>query len=298
MMKKTINLIILLLFTSISYCQISEDINRILVDVLYKDQHYRNLYDKEQDSNAKKELSSTISSYDKKNQEIVLPIIERLINGEDLKLDETSWSTCFLVLQHADLETQLKYKDFILHYYKAGKIKNYEYLIFIDRINVNTNRLQTFGSQVIELPNGKLLVYPYASYDTRMKAFNSIDMNILNFSVINGTMRYSTNLNKKKEEEIGKQYPIVTLKENDFVFLGAVIDKQDYKGVADIQVLNNNIIVATTDDTGYFQFIVNKNEVPKTIRFKYNNLEYTYKTDTPIEGTDFRLIVKATEAFK
>ncbi|EHO07535.1 hypothetical protein HMPREF9714_02615 [Myroides odoratimimus CCUG 12901] len=297
-MKKTINLIILLLFTGISYCQVSEDINKILVDVLYKDQHYRTLYDKEQNSIAKNELNSTIYSYDKENQEIVLPIIERLINGEDLKLDEASWHTCFLVLQHADLETQLKYKDFVLHYYKAGKIKNYEYLIFIDRINVNTNRSQTFGSQVIELPNDKLLVYPYASYDTRAKAFNSIDMNILNFSMINGSMRYSTNLNKKKKEDMGQQYPIVALKENDFVFLGAVIDKQDNKGVAGIQVLNNNTIVTTTDNTGYFQFIVNKIEVPKTIRFKYNNLEYTYETDTPIEGTDFRLIVKATEAFK
>lgn len=295
-MKNIIRLTIALLLTSVSFAQTGIDYNSVLVDVLYKDQHYRTLYNSEEDKVKKEELEKAMVKADKENQDIVFPIIEKLNNNEDLKLDENSWHTCFLVIQHADLKDQLKYKDFVFKYYKADKIKNYEYAIFMDRLYVNTNKAQLFGSQVIELPNERMLVYPFLNYTTRSEAFKSIDMNIIFHSMINGKMGYSTNLTKKKTIDNGLQYPIIQLKEDEFVIYGVIFNHDKANGVPNVSISINGKSIAKTDDTGYFQILINKKDIPKTVDFDYNNQHYK-QTIEDVKG-DFQLVLKALTSFQ
>ncbi|KZE74143.1 hypothetical protein AV926_18070 [Myroides marinus] len=295
-MKNIIKLVLTLLVTNLSFAQTPIDYNKILVDVLYKDQHYRTLYESEEDKVKKEEFEKAMIKADQENQDIVFPIIEKLNNNEDLKLDENSWSTCFLVLQHADLKNQLQYKDFVFKYYKTGKIKNYEYLIFMDRIYVNTNKAQLFGSQVLDLPNEKILVYPFLDDTTRAEAFKSIDMNIIFHSIINGKLGYSTNLTKKKTIDNGLQYPIIKLNKDEFVIYGVIFNHDKDKGVPNVNISINDKSIAKTDDTGYFQILINKKDIPKTVDFEYNNQHYK-QTIEDIKG-DFQLVLKALTSFQ
>lgn len=69
-------------------------------------------------------------------------------------------SALFLVIQHADLETQLKYVDLLQHSVEAGESKASNLALMQDRILMRQGKNQLYGSQVVYSKTGEQMFYP------------------------------------------------------------------------------------------------------------------------------------------
>ena len=136
-MKQSIH--ILLLLGVLAFCprtataqeqRNAATIDSLLKVVLHNDQKVRHNYNQSHDPKEKEAYLRQWDRTDSINQSIVLPIVDSIINGRLEGLSDNSWRACFMVLQHADSPTQLKYLPFVTEYYRKGHILNYEYLIY------------------------------------------------------------------------------------------------------------------------------------------------------------------------
>lgn len=84
-------------------------------------------------------------------------------------IDERGWlgsdviggrgsSTLFLVIQHAPLETQLKYLPIMREAVKNKKASGSSLALLEDRVNLKTGKKQIYGSQIGTLPDGSQYV--------------------------------------------------------------------------------------------------------------------------------------------
>ncbi|WP_114938886.1 DUF6624 domain-containing protein [Mucilaginibacter endophyticus] len=72
----------------------------------------------------------------------------------------------FLVIQHADLQTQQSYLPMIRASEKNGEILSSNLAILEDRINMRTGKKQVYGSQgFTDKQTGKTYIYPVADVD-------------------------------------------------------------------------------------------------------------------------------------
>lgn len=89
--------------------------------------------------------------------------VEKILNeygwlGKDI-IGEKGNSTLFLVIQHSDLETQLKYLPMMREALKLGNIKSNDFAKFEDRIAMKQGKKQIYGSQII-IDGDRFYVYP------------------------------------------------------------------------------------------------------------------------------------------
>jgi hypothetical protein len=86
----------------------------------------------------------------------------------------------FLVIQHADLNTQKMYLPMIIKAEKEGEILSSNLAILEDRINVREGKEQLYGSQgFADKASGKIYIYPIADpdhLDQRRKSMGMIPM--------------------------------------------------------------------------------------------------------------------------
>lgn len=87
-------------------------------------------------------------------------------------LDERGWlgadvigeqgnKTLFLVIQHSDLETQLKYLPMMREAVKLGNANRTDFALFEDRIAVRQGKRQIYGSQIkANYDTGEVYVWP------------------------------------------------------------------------------------------------------------------------------------------
>lgn len=83
----------------------------------------------------------------------------------------------FLVIQHADLQTQLEYLPLIQKVEKRGEILSSNLAILEDRINVRQGKIQFYGSQIFtDRVSGKQYPYPIADVDNLDKRRRAMGM--------------------------------------------------------------------------------------------------------------------------
>jgi hypothetical protein len=134
-----------------------------LDSILIDDQKYRlmisDITDKYGDKSKElKELWKKIDSNDSINLIKVKAILDKYgWLGTDVVGSEGN-SALFLVIQHADLETQEKYLPMMKEAVQNGKAKASSLALLIDRIEMENGRPQIYGSQV-NIKNGKGTVY-------------------------------------------------------------------------------------------------------------------------------------------
>jgi len=68
--------------------------------------------------------------------------------------------TCFLVIQHADLATQLKYIPLLRQSVADGESNASDLALMEDRINMRSGKKQRYGSQVVLDNEGRNVFYP------------------------------------------------------------------------------------------------------------------------------------------
>jgi len=82
------------------------------------------------------------------------------------KVGITGSQALFLVIQHADLQTQQNYLPLIRTAEKNGEILSSNLAILEDRVNMRTGKKQVYGSQgFTDKQTGKIYVYPIVDVD-------------------------------------------------------------------------------------------------------------------------------------
>ena len=138
------------------------------MDSLYQeDQKCRVEFVKLVKEEAPRELLDSIKTIIKKKDSLNLVYITQLIDKhgwltpQDIGVQGAQ--TLFLIIQHANLETQKKYYPLILKAEKEGNMLSSNVAILEDRIAVREGRPQTYGSQGYhDSQRNKTFIYPLA----------------------------------------------------------------------------------------------------------------------------------------
>ena len=173
-MKKVSSIIVGLIMFNLSFGQTQnqtgfpKSIMAQLDTIHQEDQKYRlrivELLQKSRTESENIELISLHELMDEKDSINRLKI-EKILNeygwlGADV-VGEQGNETLFLVIQHSDLETQLKYLPMMREALKLGKMKTKDFALLEDRIAVRQGKRQIYGSQIYkDFDTGESYVYP------------------------------------------------------------------------------------------------------------------------------------------
>ncbi|WP_144062682.1 hypothetical protein [Sphingobacterium paucimobilis] len=143
---------VLLLGSVMAYSQTKvelENINEKLEKVYTTDQLTRRELNEAQKTYGygSKEFNERLNAMnvqDSINRGIALNILDRFGWLDKPLLSDKASKAFFYTIQHADLETQIKYKHFMGEAFRSGQISNHEYAIFQDRLNVRLGKNQLY----------------------------------------------------------------------------------------------------------------------------------------------------------
>lgn len=166
-MKVFYSILTMLLLTA---CNSSNSTDKLLTEVLYKDQYVRLQMQEltkavNNDGNAELidslvVLSENIERIDKENIAVIDSLLQQ---GLPKGLSEESYKTIWIVIDHASLEKQKQYLSIIEKMSSEGLIDVDNYAILFDRIAMKQNRPQRYGSQSVQFGtpgNMHLYIWP------------------------------------------------------------------------------------------------------------------------------------------
>ncbi len=285
-MKQSIH--ILLLLGVLAFCPrtatAQEQRNAVTIDsllkvVLHNDQKVRHNYNQSHDPKEKEAYLRQWDRTDSINQSIVLPIVDSIINGRLEGLSDNSWRACFMVLQHADSPTQLKYLPFVTEYYRKGHILNYEYLIYVDRIHANQRKAQPFGSQSAEFTNGKRIFLPMLPKAQRDSLLQTLGIAPENVQIRNGEFTFTSTITDASLSALSafqsqptdtcttqQEVSWLELEDNEKGFILMVKTSPSHPETGNIKIYANRQYRGTTDKDGLLMFKANKKENIRTLR--------------------------------
>lgn len=285
-MKQSIH--ILLLLGVLAFCprtataqeqRNAATIDSLLKVVLHNDQKVRHNYNQSHDPKEKEAYLRQWDRTDSINQSIVLPIVESIINGRLEGLSDNSWRACFMVLQHADSPTQLKYLPFVTEYYRKGHILNYEYLIYVDRIHANQRKAQPFGSQSAEFTNGKRIFLPMLPKAQRDSLLQTLGIAPENVQIRNGEFTFTSTITDASLSALSafqsqptdtcttqQEVSWLELEDNEKGFILMVKTSPSHPETGNIKIYANRQYRGTTDKDGLLMFKANKKENIRTLR--------------------------------
>lgn len=180
----------------------------ILDSVHYEDQTYRNQIDEIEQKYGRsseefKRLSEKISEMDAKNLVKVTSILDKYgWLGADI-VGEQGNMTIFLVLQHADINTQEKYLPMMRDAVKQGKASGSNLPLLEDRIALRHGRKQIYGSQIgRDMKTGRWYVLPLEDPENVDKRRTEVNLPPMKDYVINWGIIWNIEQYKKDLSEI------------------------------------------------------------------------------------------------
>ncbi len=285
-MKQSIH--ILLLLGVLAFCprtataqeqRNAATIDSLLKVVLHNDQKVRHNYNQSHDPKEKETYLRQWDRTDSINQSIVLPIVDSIINGRLEGLSDNSWRACFMVLQHADSPTQLKYLPFVTEYYRKGHILNYEYLIYVDRIHANQRKAQPFGSQSAEFTNGKRIFLPMLPKAQRDSLLQTLGIAPENVQIRNGEFTFTSTITDASLSALSafqsqptdtcttrQEVSWLELEDNEKGFILMVKTSPSHPETGNIKIYANRQYRGTTDKDGLLMFKADKKEDIRSLR--------------------------------
>jgi hypothetical protein len=155
-----------MLFLMIGFAQTHPELAKQLDSIYEEDQKYRKqigpiIKEHGQDSKEFQELAMTMIKTDASN----LAVVEQILNnygwlGPDA-VGKKANQTLFLVVQHADLETQKQYMPMMEQAVIDGKAKPQNFALLKDRVLLGMGKKQLYGSQIgSDKSTGKYYVKP------------------------------------------------------------------------------------------------------------------------------------------
>lgn len=132
-----------------------QHVKETLEQVWDNDQKYRSSFNSEEllkkygkDSKEVKSILYECAKLDTINLEIITNIINKYGWLGEKTIGFKANMALFLVIQHASLEIQLKYLPIIEQAVRDGNLRLKDYALFKDRIEVEQNKCQIYGSQL------------------------------------------------------------------------------------------------------------------------------------------------------
>ena len=285
-MKQFINTLLLLIF--LAFCshpskaqeqRPAATIDSLLKVVLHNDQKVRHDYNQSHNPKEKEAYLHQWDRTDSINLSIVLPIVDSIINGRLEGLSDSSWRAWFMVLQHADSQTQFKYLPFVTEYYRKGHILNYEYLIYVDRIHANQRKAQPFGSQSAEFTNGKRIFLPMLPKAKRDSLLQTLGIAPENVQIRNGEFTFTSTITDASLSALSafqsqptdtcttqQEVSWLELEDNEKGFILMVKTSPSHPETGNIKIYANRQYRGTTDKDGLLMFKANKKENIRTLR--------------------------------
>ncbi len=112
--------------------------------------------------------------------------------------------TLFLVIQHADIETQQKYLPMMKEAVKNKKASSSSLALLEDRVALRTGKKQIYGSQIGRYPDGKYYVSPLEDPDNVDKRRSEVGLGPLSDYTTHWNFTWDVEAYKKQLPEIEK----------------------------------------------------------------------------------------------
>ncbi len=194
-----------------------------------------------------------INKFDSVNTILVSEIIDKYgWLGID-QISDTANRTLFLVIQHADEKTQLKYLEKLKNAARTGKAKPSDYALLLDRTNLKLGKFQEYGSQLSTSFSGKNVFDPIRDEPNVNKRRKSVGLTTME--------EYSKFFNVTYILPEQDQY------KNCYVLTGYVLDTT-YKPIQHVSIYLGGKLVTKTDEDGYYLIAIKKKL--KTAKILYN----------------------------
>ncbi len=258
---KTLSFILFLLTSSIAWSQTQEElqtITRQLEHIYITDQQPRiqldSLVEKfGYNSDEVKKHWDLIRTHDSLNTLAVSAILDKYgwLSAEQTSADANL--TLFLVIQHAELAVQLKYKPMMYEAVKQGKAKASQYALLLDRTNMYQDKLQVYGSQANMAGDSKTYLFPIADEPNVNKRRQEIGLPPLE--------EYA------KLFGINYTLPAVDTLKGKLVIAGFVIDR-DQQLLPGVNIYINEQLAGSTNEDGYYRFTTSLTNKFDTIVYK------------------------------
>ena len=185
---------------------------KTLDSILIKDQFYRGQLDSIEQKYGvnSKEIDDhwkLIAKTDSLNQVKVIFILDNYgWLGSDVITDQGN-ATLFLVIQHADLNTQQRYLPMMKEALKNGNAYGYDLALLEDRVNLGIGRKQVYGSQIGRDPKTLLFyVQPLDDPDNVDKRRAEVGLNPIAEYVSNWSIKWDADQYKKDVPKWERKY--------------------------------------------------------------------------------------------
>lgn len=254
----TLFLILITTFTFSQERQSMDSLSKILEKIYYSDQLPRQQLEsiEKQFGYSSPEIQKQwelINHLDSINTIIVSDIIDKYgWLGTD-QISDTANRTLFLVIQHADEKTQLKYLNTLKNAAGAGNAKPSQYALLLDRTNLKQGKLQEYGSQLYTLYTGHTVFEPIRDEPKVNKRRQSVGLSTLE--------EYSKLFN------VPYTLPERDLYKNCYVLKGFVLDSTG-KPLNNVSIKWGKKLLKKTDEFGYYIVAIKK-------RIKSSEIQYS-----------------------
>ena len=264
-MKHNYYILFLILFNVVSLSIVAQNenalknVNTILEKAFDDDQNTRDtiiVLQKRNDINTAEYRNMLIrmNKHDSINQLKVFPILDKYGWLGKPKVSEKACRSYFYIIQHAQIDKQLKYYQQVMQAYRAKYISSSEYAMFVDRVNVRQNKFQKYATQTELDQLGNETLYPV------------IDINRLDYRLSKMGM-------DPIYGELSNLYSILNVCKDDKVLIFRIINKNQTKGISDVDIFINDKLVGKSNDKGLFQCKIVRKARSINIALKKDNVK-------------------------
>ncbi len=286
-MKNNIIVLFLLLSSSI-FSQnriILDSLTTVLEQVFDEDQKLRYSLDSVQrrygNSSAEVNLFwRHINKQDSLNRKIVISIIDAYGWLSESETSLKANTSLFLVIQHADVETQIKYLPVLKKAIKEGNAQKEHYAYLVDRVNMKKGKYQIYGTQIGGDYKGNLCIWPIEDELNVNKRRKLLGLNSIEEYAKNSDVPYTPPA-------------IDSLKGN--VIINGYIKDSNQLALDSVEVYTTaGKFLAQTDRNGVFRIIVKKSILSSRLIFKkdrFKNGAFDFKkSNEDVLFIDFTLL--------
>jgi hypothetical protein len=199
-----------------------------------------------------------IHKNDAKNVSIVIPVLNRFGWPGTNMVSEKANNALFYVIQHADLEIQLKYINHMQKAVYVGKAKEADFAYLQDRIYMKQGKFQYYGTQLLVSANGYTYLYPIAD-----------EAHVNERRVLAGLKPIE---NIKKNDDFAYNISVKNTSDSLVAIIGFVNDMQG-SPLKHVSVYLNDEKITFTDTGGFYKFLLAKPLSNKILRFEKENHE-------------------------
>jgi hypothetical protein len=258
-MKTQFTLLLILISTCIfaQERQTLDSLTKILEKIYYEDQLPRQQIEPIEkqygySSPEIRKLWELINRTDSVNTIVVSDIIDKYgWIGPD-QISDTANRALFIVIQHADKETQLKYLDILKNASQTGKAKPSQYALLLDRTNLKLGKFQEYGSQLYTLYTGHTVFEPIRDEPNVNKRRQSVGLSTLE--------EYSAFF------DVSYILPKQDLYKNCYVVKGFVLDTTG-KPLKEVSIYLDKKTATISDEFGYYILPIKKKVKSAEIRY-------------------------------